>query len=518
MRDKLPVKKALISVYDKTGIVEFSRGLNELGIEILSTGGTAKLLKDSGIPVIDVSNYTGFPEILDGRVKTLHPKIHAGILWRRNREEDEETVIKHNISSIDMVVVNLYPFEETIKRKDSSREDILENIDIGGPTLIRAAAKNFENVVVLVNHSRYDEILKELKEKRAIRRDTRYKLLVEAFQRTDEYDAQIYNYFKPGEYPAKLILTYEKTEDLRYGENPHQTASLFIDKNSEVNFSKIKKIHGKKLSYNNILDIDASLRLIYEFREYIACVIVKHLNPCGGAKGNELSEAYKKALATDPVSTFGGIVALSRRLDKETALEINKHFIEVVLAPGFSEDALNVLKQKKNIRLMDISEIWRSNLYEGKEIRGIIGGVLHQNYDEIKLKREDLRVVSNKKPTEEEINALMFAWKFVRNVKSNAIVLAFPDQLIGIGAGQTSRVDSVRIAVEKAKMAGFSTEGSVLASDAFFPFRDGIDVAAEAGISAIIQPGGSIRDKEVINAANEHNMSMAFTGIRHLSH
>ncbi|MFQ6050688.1 MAG: bifunctional phosphoribosylaminoimidazolecarboxamide formyltransferase/IMP cyclohydrolase [Candidatus Hydrothermarchaeota archaeon] len=517
MRSELPVKKALISVYDKTGIVEFSKGLTELGIEILSTGGTAKLLKKSGIPVTEVSDYTGFPEILNGRVKTLHPKVHAGILWRRNRREDEETIIKYNIPSIDMVVVNLYPFEEKIKKKDSL-EDILENIDIGGPALIRAAAKNFENVVVLVNPSKYDRILKELRENGTISRDTRYELFVEAFQRTAEYDAQIYNYFLRDDYPDRLILTYEKKEELRYGENPHQTASLFIDKNAEVNFSKIKKIHGKKLSYNNILDIDASLRLIYEFRDDIACVIVKHLNPCGGAKGKKLSDAYRKALSTDPVSAFGGIVALSREVDEETAIEINKQFIEVVSAPGFSDDALNVLKQKKNIRLIDISEIWNLDIYGGKEIRGIIGGLLCQSYDQIKLKREDLKVVSHKKPTEEEIDAMMFAWKFIRNVRSNAIVLAIPNQVIGIGAGQTSRVDSVRIAVEKARMAGFSTEGSVLASDAFFPFRDGIDVAAEAGITAIIQPGGSIRDEEVIRAVNEHEISMVFTGVRHLSH
>lgn len=521
------IERALLSVYDKTGIVEFARGLHQLGIEIISTGGTAKLLKDEGIPIVKISDYTGFPEMLDGRVKTLHPKVHAGLLAVRNNTEHRKQMKKMGFDYIDLVAVNLYPFEQTISKKDVTLEEAIENIDIGGPTMLRSAAKNFKDAAVIVNPSKYEIVLQELREnKQILSEELKMRLAVEVFQTTSRYDALIASYLKkissaiPDSLPSEFSIFCSKRQNLRYGENPHQKAAFFEDKafeSSEPSVVGAKQLHGKELSFNNIIDLNAAIEIIKEFEEPMA-VVVKHTNPCGAAVSKDIYSAYLKALETDPVSAFGSIIGLNRELDKQTADEISKLFVEAIVAPSFAEDALEVLKKKKNIRLIEIEKLntwYRKKDMSGFDIKKVVGGVLVQDRDTKGVAKKDLRIVTGKKPTDRQIEDLLFAWKIVKHVKSNAVVYVKGLHTIGIGAGQMSRVDSSKIAVMKARK---DLKGSVVASDAFFPFRDGVDAAAEAGAVAIIQPGGSIRDQEVIDACNEHQISMVFTGIRHFKH
>lgn len=521
------IERALLSVYDKTGIVEFARGLHQLGIEIISTGGTAKLLKDEGIPIVKISDYTGFPEMLDGRVKTLHPKVHAGLLAVRNNTEHRKQMKKMGFDYIDLVAVNLYPFEQTISKKDVTLEEAIENIDIGGPTMLRSAAKNFKDAAVIVNPSKYEIVLQELREnKQILSEELKMRLAVEVFQTTSRYDALIASYLKkissaiPDSLPSEFSIFCSKRQNLRYGENPHQKAAFFEDKafeSSEPSVVGAKQLHGKELSFNNIIDLNAAIEIIKEFEEPMA-VVVKHTNPCGAAVSKDIYSAYLKALETDPVSAFGSIIGLNRELDKKTADEISKLFIEAIVAPSFAEDALEVLKKKKNIRLIEIGKLntwYRKKDMSGFDIKKVVGGILVQDRDTKGVTKKDLRIVTGKKPTDRQIEDLLFAWKIVKHVKSNAVVYVKGLHTIGIGAGQMSRVDSSKIAVMKARK---DLKGSVVASDAFFPFRDGVDAAAEAGAIAIIQPGGSIRDQEVVDACNEHQISMVFTGIRHFKH
>jgi phosphoribosylaminoimidazolecarboxamide formyltransferase/IMP cyclohydrolase len=522
----MSIKRALISVSDKRGVIEFAKELHNTGIEVISTGGTYKNLVDARVPAIQISNITGYSEMLDGRVKTLHPAIHGGILAQRKNPKHMEQLKKFKIKPIDMVVVNLYPFAEAISKKDAALEDAIENIDIGGPTLIRAAAKNFEDVIVIVNPDRYNDVLRELKNNNGnIGTETRYKLAVEAFRHTHEYDKLIHDYLKDRgehkegtayEFPEMLFLTYKKASSLRYGENPHQKAIFYHDLHStdDTYVSKAKQLHGKELSFNNILDTDGALDALKEF-DGPTVVIVKHATPCGIACDSSLTEAYKAAYATDPISAFGGIVALNRKLNSLTAQDIASTFMEVVVAPGYDADALEILKKKKNLRILEIGEI-KSTMPENEiDIKKVGGGILLQTKDTVKLDTSKLEFVTSRKPSREELDSLLFAWKVAKHVKSNAIVLAKNRHTVGIGAGQTSRVDAVWIA---AKKAGERSKGSVLASDAFFPFRDGIDEAAKAGVAAIIHPGGSVRDQEVIAAANEHNIAMVFTRMRCFRH
>lgn len=521
------INRALISVYDKTGIVEFAKALDKLDIEIISTGGTAKALKESGIRVINISDVTGYPEMLDGRVKTLHPKIHGGILAQREKKEHMEELEKHKIQPIDMVIVNLYPFEETVSRPQTTLEEAIEQIDIGGVALIRSSAKNFNDVAVVVNPAKYELIIKELPE---LTKETRLRLSIEAFKYTSLYDSIIHNYLyqltKPStvEFPTELTLNYAKVMNLRYGENPHQKAALYREilakglVTGEPRPNLSRQVHGKELSFNNILDLDSTINLIKEF--FVpASVIVKHTNPCGVACGEDLLDAYTKALATDPQSSFGSIVALNDTVDERLAEELNKLFIEVLVAPGYAKGALNILKQKKNIRLLVLPELktWRekgiAEWRMEKDIKKIVGGVLVQDRDIID--EPSYKIVTERKPTDSEWEGLRFAWKVVKHVKSNAIVIARDNETIGIGTGQMSRVDSVKIAIMKAHK---ELQDAVLSSDAFFPFKDNIEEAAKAGIKAIIQPGGSVKDEEVIASANEHGIAMVFTGVRHFRH
>ncbi len=521
------IKRALLSVYDKTGIVEFARGLHQLGIEIISTGGTAKLLKDEGIPIIKISDYTGFPEMLDGRVKTLHPKVHAGLLAIRNNAEHRQQMKTMGFDYIDLVAVNLYPFEQTISKKDVTLEEAIENVDIGGPTMLRSAAKNFKDAAVIVNPSKYEIILEELRvHEQVLSEELKMRLAVEVFQTTSRYDALISSYLKkissaiPDSLPSEFLISCSKRQNLRYGENPHQKAAFFEDKafeSSEPSVVGAKQLHGKELSFNNIIDLNAAIEIIKEFEEPMA-VVVKHTNPCGAAVSKDIYSAYLKALETDPVSAFGSIIGLNREPDEKTADEISKLFVEAIVAPSFSEAALEVLKKKKNIRLVEIGKLntwYRKKDMSGFDIKKVVGGVLVQDRDTKGVAKKDLRIVTGKKPTDRQIEDLLFAWKIVKHVKSNAVVYVKGLHTIGIGAGQMSRVDSSKIAVMKARK---DLKGSVVASDAFFPFRDGVDAAAEAGAVAIIQPGGSIRDQEIIDACNEHQISMVFTGIRHFKH
>ena len=525
------IKRALISVYDKEGIVEFARGLHDLKVEIISTGGTAKALKKNGIQVINISEITGYPEMLDGRVKTLHPKIHGGLLGRRDKKEHIEQMAKHQIPAIDIVVVNLYPFEETVSRPATTLDQATEQIDIGGVALIRSAAKNFNDVAVVVNPAKYELIIEELKVNNAeLAKQTRLRLAVEAFKYTSMYDTVIYNHLlgltKPAsvEFPNELAMNFVKVMDLRYGENPHQKAAFYREMlakglvTGEPRVAISKQLHGKELSFNNLFDLDGALGLVKEFFEP-AAVIVKHANPCGAACGKNLLKAYTKALATDPLSSFGSIVALNGTVDEKLAEELKKLFIEVLVAPEYTRGALNMLKKKKNIRVLVLPELkeWREKGISGwrkeKDLKKIIGGVLVQERDTVN--EEGLTVVTERRPSEEEWEGLRFAWKVVKHVKSNAIVIGKDNETVGIGAGQMSRVDAVKIAVMKADK---DLRETVLASDAFFPFPDGIEEAAKAGVKAIIQPGGSVRDKEVIKAANEHGIAMVFTGRRHFRH
>lgn len=518
-----PIQRALISVTDKRGIVEFARGLHALGVEILSTGGTAKQLEADGIPVREVSDYTGFPEMMDGRLKTLHPKVHGGILFLRDVEEHRQAAEKHGILPIDMVVINLYRFEETVAKPGCTLEEAVENIDIGGPAMIRAAAKNHPFVTVVTDPSDYGKVLEELRAHGGrISRETNFEMAKKAFQLTARYDGAISNYLGalgkeggPAEFPDTLTVQFVKAQDLRYGENPHQKAAFYREWDIlPSSISGGHQLQGKELSYNNIMDGDAAWQMASDF-DQPAAVIMKHANPCGAAlSAGSLVEAYKKSMETDPVAAFGGIVALNRKVDRKTADELAKTFLEVILAPGFEEEALAVLGAKKNVRLIEISPSGAGPLRE-YDFRRVKGGLLVQDRD---LERDDLRlarVVTKRPPTEEEYRALDFAWRVVKHVKSNAIVLATETRLVGVGAGQMSRVDSVRLSVMKANLP---TKGTVLASDAFFPFRDGVDLAAEAGVTAIVQPGGSVRDEEAVTAANEHGMAMIFTGRRHFRH
>ncbi|MFQ5627525.1 MAG: bifunctional phosphoribosylaminoimidazolecarboxamide formyltransferase/IMP cyclohydrolase [bacterium] len=513
---------ALISVSDKTGIVEIANVLIAQDIRIYSTGGTAKNLHEAGIAVSDISELTHFPEIMEGRIKTLHPKVFGGILARRKNDDDSAQAAKHEIPFFDVIVVNLYPFAETIRKQDSTHDDAIENIDIGGVSLIRAAAKNYEDVAVVTSPAQYESIIVELKNNGTISQITRRKLALQAFHETANYDAQIHNYFATLEdekqtFPENIVFSYEKIADLRYGENPHQKAALYktsgFDRTGLVN---AEQLQGKELSYNNIMDADTALNLAKEYtRPTIA--ILKHANPCGVASAGSLVDAYRLALSTDNVSAFGGIIGANREIDVETAKAIFTIFAEVVIAPGFAAGALEILAAKKNLRLLQTTAFQQPQNAE-IEMKAIAGGILLQDKD---LRPDDdttFKVATLRKPTEAEWQSMLFGWKVVKWVKSNAVIYARDKRTLGIGAGQMSRVDSSRIAAEKAKIAGFDLAGSIVASDAFFPFADGVETAAAAGATAVIQPGGSIRDDEVIEAANKNDMAMVFTGVRHFRH
>jgi len=517
------VKRALISVSDKSGIVDLCKGLSELGIEILSTGGTAKLLANNNINVVEVSDYTGFPEMMDGRVKTLHPKIHGGLLGRRGI--DDAVMQLHGIDVIDLVVVNLYPFEQTISKSDCTFVEAIENIDIGGPAMLRSAAKNHASVTVVVDTADYDVVLTELNENKAsVSDETRFFLAQKVFAHTANYDANVSNYLgalneskEPMEYPLTYSSQFKKRQDLRYGENPHQTAAFYTEPNPPAGtLASAKQIQGKELSYNNIADTDAALECVLSFKE-TACVIVKHANPCGVAIGNSVLEAYERAYATDPTSAFGGIIAFNRMLDVETARAIiDRQFVEVIIAPSIAPECLEVIATKAGVCLLEVGE--REQAIQQLNMKRVSGGLLIQDKDQGMVTVDDLKVVTKREPTEQELNDLIFAWHVVKYVKSNAIIYAKNNQTIGIGAGQMSRIYSARIAAIKAEDEKLEVAGSVMASDAFFPFRDGLDSAANAGVRAVIQPGGSMRDEEVITAADEHGIAMVFTGMRHFLH
>ena len=519
-----PVSRALISVSDKSGITEFARALNELGIELLSTGGTYKLLSSEGIPVTEISAYTGFPEMMDGRVKTLHPKVHGGILARRG--QDDEVMAQHDIPPIDMVVVNLYPFQETVAKPDCDLPTAIENIDIGGPTMLRAAAKNHAWVSVVVNPEDYSRVLAELQNNDgSISAETRFDLAVATFEHTAQYDGAIANYLgtrteQAGtiEFPRTYNTQFIKKQEMRYGENPHQQAAFYVQSgNRESSISTARQLQGKELSFNNINDTDAALECVKSFSEP-ACVIVKHANPCGVASGRSILEAYEKAYQTDPTSAFGGIIAFNRNLDAETAKAIvERQFAEVVIAPAASEDSARVLASKENLRLLVCGE-WPQSPAPSHDLKRVNGGLLVQNTDLGIITESDLKIVTQRQPSVEEIQDLIFAWKVVKFVKSNAIVYVKAGQTIGIGAGQMSRIYSAKIAGIKAADEGLEVPGSVMASDAFFPFPDGIEAAAEAGITAVIQPGGAMRDEDVIAAADKARLAMVFTGMRHFRH
>jgi phosphoribosylaminoimidazolecarboxamide formyltransferase/IMP cyclohydrolase len=519
------VRRALISVSDKTGIVEFAQALSAEGVEILSTGGTYKLLCDNNIPAVEVSDYTGFPEMMDGRVKTLHPKVHGGILGRRGT--DDAIMNEHGIQPIDMVVVNLYPFAATIARPDCDLPMAIENIDIGGPTMVRSAAKNHKDVAIVVNASDYDSIIDELKANGGLGYKTRFDLAVKAFEHTAAYDSMIANYLGaviegdeevPADFPRTFNTQFIKAQDMRYGENPHQRAAFYVEANpAEASVATAKQLQGKALSYNNVADTDAALECVKPFQEP-ACVIVKHANPCGVAVGSDILEAYNRAFQTDPTSAFGGIIAFNRELDGKTAQAIvDRQFVEVIIAPTVSQEASDIVAAKPNVRLLACGE-WDKERIQGFDYKRVNGGLLVQDRDLGMIDVSQLKIVTQRQPNEQEIRDLLFCWEVAKYVKSNAIVYAKNGQTIGIGAGQMSRVYSAKIAGIKAADEGLEVPGSVMASDAFFPFRDGIDAAAAAGITAVIQPGGSMRDQEVIDAADEHGLAMVFTGMRHFRH
>ena len=524
MSDLKKVSRALISVSDKNGIVDFARALQELNIELLSTGGTFRLLKENNISVTEVSDYTNFPEMMDGRVKTLHPKVHGGILGRRG--VDDEVMEEHSIKPIDMVVVNLYPFASTVSDPTCTLPDAIENIDIGGPTMVRSAAKNHKDVAVLVNNNDYAEVVEELKKNQGqLKYQTRYELMVKAFEHTAGYDGMIANHFgargtdnTARDFSNTFNMQYFKTQEMRYGENPHQKAAFYTEASpTEASVATAKQLQGKELSFNNIADTDAALECVKQFDEP-ACVIVKHANPCGVAVASDIGAAYELAFATDPESAFGGIIAFNQELDSKTARAIcEKQFVEVIIAPTVSADASAVVAEKKNVRLLACG-MWDSQRPNDFDYKRVNGGLLIQDRDNGMVCERDLKVVSKRIPTSREMSDMLFAWKVAKMVKSNAIIYAKNNQTIGVGAGQMSRINSARIAGIKAEHAGLDVVGAVMASDAFFPFRDGIDNAGKAGISCIIQPGGSMRDDEVITAANEHGMAMVFTGMRHFRH
>ncbi|WP_395168156.1 bifunctional phosphoribosylaminoimidazolecarboxamide formyltransferase/IMP cyclohydrolase [Piscirickettsia salmonis] len=511
------IQRALISVSDKTGIVEFARTLAQHKVEILSTGGTAKLLKEHGLTVIDVSDYTGFPELFAGRLKTLHPKVHGGILARRGM--DDEAMQANHIPAIDLVIVNLYPFQDTIAKDDCTLAQAIENIDIGGPTMVRAAAKNHQSVSIVVHPEDYTRISEALNSEMGVTERLRFELAVKAFEHTAQYDAAISRYLykqcHDSDFLETLTLAFEKSGELRYGENPHQQAAVYKESNcTGISVVNASLLQGKALSYNNLADADAALACVKGFKE-CSCVIVKHANPCGVAHGKTVTDAYQRAFACDSTSAFGGIIAFNQSLTKEAAQTIlANQFAEVIIAPYVDKDALEILSSKPNLRVLATGE---GELQMGFELKRIAGGLLIQEQDRLS-NQFDYAVVTERKPNEEELASLSFAWHVVAAVKSNAIVYAKNSQSIGIGAGQMSRIDSAKIAAIKAKEMGFSLDNAVMASDAFFPFRDSIDAAAKQGIIAIVQPGGSIRDEEVIAACNEHGLAMIFTGERHFKH
>jgi len=521
---QVKIERALISVSDKTGIVEFAKFLSQQDVEILSTGGTFKLLTEAGVKATEVSDYTGFPEMMSGRVKTLHPKVHGGILGRRGT--DDSVMNEHGIQKIDLVVVNLYPFERTVADKNCTLENAIENIDIGGPTMVRAAAKNFRDVAIVVNASDYEKVIREMTgNDNCLTQETRFDLAVAAFEHTASYDSAIANYLgkkvDPGDeaFPRTINLNFVKSMGMRYGENPHQSAAFYREKNFlDASIASAEQLQGKELSYNNVADTDAALETVKQFGKAPACVIVKHANPCGVAQSTSLLHAYERAHATDPESAFGGIIAFNQTLDAETAQAIvSRQFVEVIIAPEIDDAARQVVAEKKNVRLLRCGQ-WHAPVSPGYDFKRVTGGLLVQDRDCGIVEREDLKIVSKRAPSEEEIRDLLFAWKVCKMVKSNAIIYAKDERTIGVGAGQMSRVNSARIAAIKAEHAGLEIAGSVMASDAFFPFRDGIDNAAAVGIRAVIQPGGSMRDDEVIAAADEHGMAMVFTQMRHFRH
>ncbi len=518
-----PIRRALLSVSDKTGIIEFARELSRRGVQILSTGGTAKLLEESGIAVTEVSAHTGFPEIMAGRVKTLHPKIHGGLLGRRGT--DDAVMREHDIAPIDLLAVNLYPFEQTISRDNCTLDEAIENIDIGGPAMLRAAAKNHASVTLVVEPEDYARVLDEMdRNDGATSAALRFELAAKGYAHTAHYDGMIASFLSrirnDGErrhFPDVLSVQFVKRQELRYGENPHQKAMFYAERHpASGTITAARQLQGKELSYNNIADADAALECVKQF-DSPACVIVKHANPCGVAVATSIREAYEKAYSTDPTSAFGGIIAFNQVLDIETARAIiERQFVEVIIAPGITGDAQEVLRGKPNVRVLDCGRF--DARLPGPDFKRVNGGLLVQEADNMKVTEAQLKVVSNRAPSEDELRDLLFCWKVAKFVKSNAIVYAKDGMTIGVGAGQMSRVYSARIAAIKAADAGLEVRGSVMASDAFFPFRDGIDSAAEAGVSAVIQPGGSMRDDEVIRAANEHGMAMVFTGVRHFRH
>ena len=520
------IQSALISVSDKTGLVEFAKELAAMNVSILSTGGTAELLKKNGIAVTEVADYTGFPEMMDGRVKTLHPKVHGGILARRDMASHMDAIAKHGINTIDMVVVNLYPFQQTVAKEDCTLEDAIENIDIGGPAMLRSAAKNYKDVAVVCDPADYADIIAEMKKNDgSLSTDTKFELSKKTFSHTAQYDGAIANYMSSLKadkkhqnrkaYPEILNLQFEKVQDMRYGENPHQSAASYREKDIEPGtLASYRQLQGKELSYNNISDADAAWECVKNFDEP-ACVIIKHANPCGVAVGKDLLDAYQKALQTDPEAAFGGIIAFNGELDARTSEEVSKLFVEVLIAPSFTEEAKGIFNRKKNLRLLEISLGKNTNAFDMKRVGG---GLLVQSPDIVDVIATDLKIVTKQQPTPQQMADMLFASKVVKFVKSNAIVFCGNGMALGIGAGQMSRVDAARTATMKAENAGLSLKGSVVASDAFIPFRDGLDIVANAGATAVIQPGGSVRDPEVIAAADEHGIAMVFTSIRHFRH
>ena len=521
------IQRALISLSDKTGVVEFAQALNNLGVEILSTGGTAKLLADAGVPVIEVADYTGFPEMLDGRVKTLHPKIHGGILGRRDLSEHVAKMEEHGIGNIDLVCVNLYPFAATIAKPGCTLEEAIENIDIGGPTMVRSAAKNWRHVAIVTDNADFGAVVEELQASGSLSDKTRFNLSRKAFSHTAQYDGMISNYLTSvadsklsgepnvGEFPTQFNQSWVKVQEMRYGENPHQHAAFYRDLYPAAgSLAAYRQLQGKELSYNNIADADAAWEAVKAF-DAPACVIVKHANPCGVAVADTPLNAYKLAFATDTTSAFGGIIAFNREVDADTVEAVTGQFLEVLMAPKFTDKAKEIIAAKKNVRVLEVPLLAGANRFELKRVGG---GLLVQTPDLHRIRREDLRVVSQRQPTEQEWHDLLFVWNVAKFVKSNAIVFGKGGQTYGIGAGQMSRVDSTRIAARKAQDGGFDLNGACAASDAFFPFRDGVDVIAEQGIRAIIHPGGSVRDGEVFAAADEHSIAMVLTGVRHFRH
>lgn len=512
------IKRALISVSDKTGIVDFAKKLSDKGVEIISTGGTAKTLTENGIKVMAVSEITGFPECLDGRVKTLHPAIHGGLLAMRDSEDHMDQLKALNITPIDLVVINLYPFKETIAKDGVALEEAIENIDIGGPTMLRSAAKNYKDVVVLTNPKDYDVVLKEMDETGDVSYDTKYKLALGVFEHTSHYDGLISGYLRKridGALPQNLTLTYEKVQDLRYGENPHQGAVFYkeVGKNDGSLVNAVQ-LHGKELSFNNINDANGALELLKEY-DIPTVVGVKHTNPCGVGSGYDIYDAYLKAYACDPISIYGGIIAANRSIDERTAEEINKIFVEIVIAPDFDEEALKILTSKKNIRLLKLENIDKKQSKGSMDMKKVNGGLLIQDVDSELFNEEDLKVVTDRIPTKKEMEDLIFSLKVVKHIKSNGIVLSKDLQTIGIGPGQVNRIWAVENAI---KQSNVETRGSVMASDAFFPFEDCVEAAAKAGIAAIIQPGGSINDQRSIDMANQYGIAMVLTGMRHFKH